>query len=370
MRRGVFYAVTASAAVATAIAGLTASCTTFSGIELPPKRSEAGAPARPSEVEASLPPEDDGGPDGKVAVVPLAGYLSLADGARVCALAARCPELAPSVIESIAVPMDTLNFSSCVDWTAGALPQSHVGISLQAAQLGCAAKASTCVAAGACLSVEKLTLDDPRCPIKDAGRDVGALQRCDTNGTSVIRCNVPDILHCNSGYYAPGSTCLQASDGRSFCATDKNCVSTSCIGNVLEYCGGGLHESINCAASGYTCGLDTTVDGGYTDCLTGDRIKACPQAGTDCDGTVVAVCDGFNRSEFDCKALGGTCSKIGATARCTRPNDECTPFDANVNGCSGATITLCVGGKRTDFDCATVGMSCLPGNAQQSGRCG
>ncbi len=310
---------------------------------------------------------DDAGADGPQPTFQV-GYLSLIDGARLCALASRCPQLSPSINASIAVPLDTLNFSSCLDWASGPLPSTHVGIALQAAELACAAQATTCEKAGACLSQEKLALDDPRCPVKDAGNNPGSLETCDPNG-DVIRCDVPDILHCSSGFYAPQSKCMQGDDGRSWCALDRNCVSASCIGNLLDYCANSLHESVNCAAVGFTCGLDSTP-GGYTDCLTGDRVKECTQTGTACDGTVIAVCDGFHRSEFDCQALGGTCSKTGSNAHCARPNDECTPFDTTVNTCAGSTISLCVGGKKASLDCAATGLQCLPGSGAQSGRCG
>jgi hypothetical protein len=111
-------------------------------------------------------------------------------------------------------------------------------------------------------------------------------------------------------------------------------------------------------------------DSGATDCLAGDSIKPCNSAGADCRGDIVAVCDGTDESEFDCAAFQGTCSKQQGAARCVRSGDSCSPFDQNINVCTGASIAVCVGGQASNLDCSQIGMSCKPGVGAQSGHCG
>ena len=84
----------------------------------------------------------------------------------------------------------------------------------------------------------------------------------------------------------------------------------------------------------------------------------------------MAVCDGFDRGEFDCATLGGTCSKTAGTARCARPGDACGPDDQAINVCTGTKLSLCVGGKTVTYDCAKDGLGCIAGTTAQSGRCG
>jgi hypothetical protein len=99
-------------------------------------------------------------------------------------------------------------------------------------------------------------------------------------------------------------------------------------------------------------------------------LKPCTAQGTDCAGDIVTVCDGFNLSEYNCAALGGTCSKTGGSARCKRPADGCTPFDPGLNKCTGTQISLCIGGKPATFDCASVSKQCVAGAGAQSSHCG
>jgi hypothetical protein len=85
---------------------------------------------------------------------------------------------------------------------------------------------------------------------------------------------------------------------------------------------------------------------------------------------MVEVCDGYDDSEFDCAALGGTCSAKGGSALCVRSDDVCSPFDSDVNVCAGTTVALCVGGRKQALDCASLGMTCIAGAGAESGHCG
>jgi hypothetical protein len=289
--------------------------------------------------------------------------------ARVCSAVFRCPQLAPSVLYALAVPLDRLNYSLCMDWLAGPIPDNRVGRASQAETLECVAKASTCAAAGACLSQEIIAADDPRCA--DAGGP-DASDRCDPtdDNNSVIRCRFLDVLHCQTTKYGPGSTCLPGAAGRFWCGVDRKCpAQDSCIGSLLDYCGtSGVHASLNCSSAGYTCGFNE--DAGYFDCLTGDRFRGCTGAGSTCSGNTVLVCDTYQYSEYDCANMGAICQKSSAqAARCVRDTDTCSPLDTNLNTCDGSKISLCVGGSRVSFDCASVEKGCVGAKGSQSGHC-
>jgi len=340
-------------------AGIVAACTTFDGVGLPPPVPDASTDVVTVDVHA----EDTTPP------VP-AGYLQISEAARLCSLAFQCdPYLSSSALTAMAVPVDPVNYSLCMHWMAGPIPPDRVGIAVQAQTLQCIAAATTCAAAGSCISLENVAPSDPRCA--GAGPDAG--DHCGDDGGTVFRCGQRYLLHCGSAYYAPGSVCMADVDGTHWCALGNNCsTQNSCIGTINDYCGNGsvLEFGINCAYDGYTCGMAVNDDSGITSCYTGNMDLQCGSPGSTCAGTTLQVCDGSNLSNFDCAALGDTCSTQGGAAICVGTNDTCTPFDTSVNQCNGSSVSLCIGGHPVNFDCASIGKSCLPASGPTSGHCG
>ena len=361
MSRGVAQLVsTCAVAVLVAMggAGVIAACTTFDGLSASDDGGVDASSDRATVVGDAAP---------EAAALP--SYLSPSEAARACSLVFRCPLLASSVITSVAVPVDPTNYALCMDWLAGPLPPNRVGIPIQASIFQCIASATTCGAAAACVPIENFLPGDPRCA--DAGAGDAGKERCADDGGTVLRCAELYALHCGSGYYAPGSACMKGLDNSHWCALNPNCTTqSSCLGTVLDYCGAGskLHEGINCAASGYTCGINP--EAGAPDCLTDTTIKLCVAPGADCAGESVVVCDGYQESIFDCAAMGAACSKKSGPARCGRPSDTCSTFDSSVNACNGSTIALCLGGQPLSFDCASVSLSCKPAAGAKSAHCG
>jgi len=138
---------------------------------------------------------------------------------------------------------------------------------------------------------------------------------------------------------------------------------STCQTSFEDFCGiDMLHFSINCSTVGGLCGFD---DAGYSNCG-----PHCPAINTACTGTVVSVCDGQELNGYDCGRLGGTCDNMGNAIHCSLPTDTCSPADGDVNVCSGTSITLCVGGQKTSFDCASIQKMCVPGTAPQGPHCG
>lgn len=333
-----------------AAAVVAASCTVFDGLD--GRVTEAGADASDAQ-------------QGDAALLPgqQPGFLSLDDAVALCANEFACPNLPTSTEFSTDLPVDSNRFSSCVDWASGPLPKDRNGVSVTAAVLRCIAKASDCDAAGACTWDDVLSAGDPRCKNKDAGK----LGTCGDDGGSLYFCGVsPAIVHCGNSYFAAGSSCLYDDAGSPWC-NRLPCAGQQCNGDMLDYCGtDGLQYSENCALGGFACGFDTTE--GYDDCLTNGVATKCSSLAVSCVGTTVTICDGLYVSNYDCASYGGSCDQT-AFPRCKRPNESCTPLDADVDVCSGDTIALCVGGEKTMFDCASVGKTCVAGVSGQSSHC-
>jgi hypothetical protein len=299
-------------------------------------------------------PAPDAGQDAAPMGNPPTNFLSLADGADVCSKVAACPELAASITLTGSVPIDPVNFSACMTWVAGPIPANRIGVAIQTNMLTCFAAADSCLTAGSCLAFEIMAPGDARCD------GMMPLERCSTDGLSVLYCDgFNQALNCANPVFAPGSTCLAGQNGALVCSFGPTC-------NVINTCNGPVHEfctfepqlpvGFDCAASGNTCGVDATSGG--ADCLTDGRLQLCSGTGSDCDGDRVTVCNGDVLSVYDCADMGGTCSKELGSPRCVRPSDTCTPFDPDVNVCTGSSIKLCVGGEKVDFDCASLGKTC------------
>jgi predicted small metal-binding protein len=294
-----------------------------------------------------------------------AGFLSLEDAARFCTNAIKCPYLGGSTVGSVDIPIDGLNYTSCINWLTGPLPPDRLGVAEARVALTCAARATTCQAAGACMWYELVDPNDTRCK----GYDGGANRQCAEDGGAVYACSGGVIFHCQDPYFPPGSTCIQGVDKVRWCALAKNCaIQTQCQGGYLEFCGANSNvlEGYSCTTEGMTCGFDTASS--TTDCLTNGVAKPCTTTGIACAGNLVSVCDGAYTTLFNCGALGGTCDGLGLP-RCKLPNETCTPQDPSVNKCNGNVISLCVAGQPTSLDCTKLGMKCAPAANGASPHC-
>ena len=325
-----------------------ASCTIFDGLDGQVIGADGG---------------DAGGGDANLLAGQQSGYLSLADGVAFCTNAFTCPNLPISVEFAVDVPVDPNRFSSCVSWVSGPLPKDRHGVSETSAMLQCSAHATSCLAADGCMWSEVIDPTDPRCN----GRDAGALGTCGDDGGTVYFCGQNhEAVHCANTYFAAGSSCMYDDAGAPWC-TRLPCASEQCLGDKLDYCGGdGLQYSQNCAIGGFTCGLDSTE--GFDDCLTNGVAKRCTSLAVSCVGTTATICDSLYESDFNCGAYGGSCDATNFP-RCAAPNETCTPFDSDVDVCTGDTIALCVGGAKTTFDCTSLGKHCVAGTSGQSSHC-
>lgn len=299
----------------------------------------------------------DAGPKGK-------GFLSLEEAARLCSKVQTCPTLGYSVGYSLLVPINTKSYSACIDVLTAPLPSTQVGVAQQAQSLSCAAKASSCPVAAACLPYEYVESNDPRCQ----GADGGANGNCAPDGKAVYDCFYKRVIHCDHPYFYPGSTCLADSNGVYQCAAAQTCSggATTCKGNIVTFCStGNVAYGTDCAFWGASCGKNQATGG--QDCVLNGITPTCATDSVQCVSNRVRTCFGKFFSEIDCVALGGTCAS-DPIPHCTLPSDKCQQTDAAVATCTGDSIQLCVAGKSQVFDCTSIGMKCLVG--LKGGYCG
>lgn len=284
------------------------------------------------------------------------GFLSLEDAAKLCGKVQTCRNLGYSIGYSLLIPVQTSNFSTCVDILSAPLPKSQLGVTQQAASLACAASAANCPTAAACLPYEFIDLDDPRC----GGLDGGANGDCSPDKKAVYACTSQLITHCDHPYFYPGSTCLVDSSGVHRCAASQTCTSTAgeCNGSIVTYCGSVSNFAYgeDCSYWGASCGTDQAS--GVQDCVLNGLTPFCNQDSVQCVGDRVRSCYGGFFSEIDCAALGGKCDP-DPVAHCSRAPNACKVTDPTVNVCDGDSISLCVGSKSLSFDCKSIGLSCV-----------
>jgi len=322
-----------------ALVVLGAGCTVFDGLSVPP----------PAEMHPS--------------------YLSIDRGAAACSLVFRCPTLGEAIARSIGVPASGASFSTCVDWISGRLPPDRFGIDVQASLLACVGDAPDCPAALACTFVEPLAPGDARC----AGI---AGDHC-PSAEMLLDCTNGIAERCISPHFGPGSECRLGLGSEGRCALAGCLPMTAgpprCTSGVYVHCdpASNLRVAKDCAAVGLRCAEG--AEGADAQCATADGIFPCDEPGTtQCapDGERVRVCDGAFASEFDCAALGEACLAEGKSARCGRTSESCSPLGPTADVCQGSVISLCVDGETRPFDCASLGLACVPGDGARSGHCG
>jgi len=296
-------------------------------------------------------------------------YLSLDQGARACSLVLRCPRLSEAIARSVGVPASAASFSTCLTWLAGPLPSNRFGIGAQQGLLACVSEAAGCEEALGCVFVEPLAADDARC--------VGAIgDVCGSDGM-LVDCASGLAGRCPSPHWGAGSECRLglASEGR--CALGGCLPEMSapprCTSGVYVRCDPATNLKVaqDCRTVGLTC--PEGAEGADAQCATEDGVFPCDEPGaTTCspDGTRARACDGSLASEFDCASMGASCVEDEAGARCAAAGEACSPRDSGIDACEGSVISLCVAGRRSTLDCASLGLGCVPPAGDRSGFCG
>jgi hypothetical protein len=303
------------------------------------------------------------------AKVPYPGYLGIDDAVRVCSLVRSCPYLSAAIARSIGVPASATGFSTCLSWLAGPLPDTRFGLEAQATMLECIARADGCTAALTCAYVQPIGNDDPQCS--------GVVGDQCIAGGMLLDCTTEIAELCRTSYYGAGSECELGLGGEGRCALSACSQDSSppprCTSGVYVRCdpATNLRVAKDCNTVGLTC--PEGAEGADAQCATDDGVFPCDEPGNAVcapDGLRVRVCDGALASEFDCAAMDGHCSVEAAGGRCVRATDTCTPASTGIDTCAGEVISLCIGGARITFDCASLGLLCIPPSEEDGGHCG
>jgi hypothetical protein len=344
------------------LAGLLGACTTF---DFPAPSGVTGQDAGASDATATADASAEARPDAGITT-----FLDLQSAAQLCARTFQCPGLAQAIEASLVIPIATpptpLNFSGCMDWLAGPVDPARLGLSEQQGILHAIAASSSCATAYASTPAQPVDTD-AKCLLDSCSGS--ALQTCTHAGSFLLTCDAP-LFDQPGACVVPGAAQAALCVTRGACQPGGSCSSSTTY--VDCYKDGASFTAFDCTLSGRQCVS-------APDCVAPGRPTApCPERGTDdrCDDAWVLHCAGgfLAQTEFDCSATHRTCSQASGAARCVGTGDACTPFDTNgdVNACGdgGSTISLCIGGQKTSFDCSKIGLSCVPGSPTQTAHCG
>ena len=354
-------------------------CTTFYGLEPDATSSSSSSSSGGLQTDRAL--------------------LPLADAAHLCSLVSRCSTVGPSIVESIGLPVvetgsdrDVRNFSTCVDWftfplgpAAGAdldsAPRKGFIVAKTLAE-GMSA-GTTCEAAAKAAFRERIAPDDARCADPDT-------VVCSDELDSALSCKSNLEEHCNSKLYPPNTACaLNAVKTTALCASgicassESQCEDNPGEDHDLFYLcllAGQKVLGVNCLAFGLVCDSQSSMpkDRG---CFGQDGVAWCDSYGgtsklgdQSCSAGLnrVRTCSGVASAEIDCSVLGEKCASDdgGSSYHCTRPTASCSPSDSTINVCTGSSITLCLDGSESSFDCAQIGLGCVPASGSISAHCG
>lgn len=233
--------------------------------------------------------------------------------------------------------------------------------------IACLSGKTTCGEYKACIDASESLVK--ACEGRD-GKDVcvgNTLVECTTDAT-----RKPAAVDCAKVGLVCGQTDSGASCGHSSC--DPKAYVSSCDGSRTVTCSSsGVVQKRDCQTSATTSctaspdgtssvcassmgGTCAMVDGGAICQGTGDACDSATAKGT-CEGTSLVGCRAGKKSSFDCASLGGVCvSGIAPdnVAKCMF-GDECKESEPET--CADGKASYCLGGKKATLDCKAMGFS-------------
>lgn len=132
-----------------------------------------------------------------------------------------------------------------------------------------------------------------------------------------------------------------------------------CDGNRQVVCDAGLslQRSLDCGDvyPGGTCGVVTVGGSATTACVRSG--PACQQAGSQCDGNTIVVCETRSNVELriDCGSIlpGSRCTIERGEAVCSPAGNACSADQAD--RCNGDQLESCINGQFRGVDCQSLG---------------
>jgi hypothetical protein len=305
------------------------------------------------------------GPAGPAFTAP--GFLTVEEAAVMCARLVNCPGLGLTITQDLRIPLNASGYSYCVTQLATSFEPNRIGKDLVSATLRkiIGLGDSSCQLVFDELEDQPLPAGDALCAGADAMNPPGG--HC-LDATTVLKCDsqggTGTLSHCGKPNGGPDEKCL-AIDGGAICSPGGLCPVASCVGSTLKgyvetadktrYC-----SEVDCGAIGLGCVADAFDNLGCAN--DAKAVGAANKAGGFCEGTVYLARAFLYEGRIDCAELGARCISRGELALCAFEQAECSPFDPSIDSCKAGTDTveLCVGGRRTEFDCGSIGKRCLP----------
>lgn len=345
-RRALVALVALAAGVATAVA-----CTAFDDVPAPGARGSSDDASTEGATDAAA-------LDARFAP----GLLSLGEAAQLCSIIARCDDLGAAITAALRIPVYEPSYSLCLTELSTSFEPKRPGKDATRQYLKEITAAPSCEAARAMLALEAVPAGDPRCTYDGGGPRAECL-----DPLTAITCEGPGlrgrIRHCGKPNHTAGETCVTF-DGGVDCALAQGCADPACIGPILSTCRPSdkqrlFRTSTDCNMLGMQCFVGPDGNIGCSTDEVATRARSDGFLGAECDGTKRITASEFYFGETDCAALGGTCISGAVSATCAFPDDECSPFAATADTCAGTVFRGCVAGKKTSFDCASIGKSCV-----------
>ena len=252
-----------------------------------------------------------------------------------------------------AVPLR--NISTCVTYnTQQALPGER-----------CTLKAKTCAEYQACehLGIAQDDLCGPtqttRCEgnlaVNCGNYPTSQFFDCDALGGTCATYDYQGTTYADCKLDIAPDSCAGMSDDTKFL-----CHSAAGEDDLRYYCWQNEAYGSSCSSVAH-CDIDTATSNAT--CFY--NLPACSKVGATCEGDVDNVCSDSSLFQYDCGAMGLSCSVTGRSDYCLAPG--CKPADVDTNcteSCSadGKRLTLCYGGAPYTVSCADYGFStCVTG---------
>jgi hypothetical protein len=343
------------ALVVAALLVLAGSCTAFDNV--PPPFAKTPGDGGVDSGDAS-----DAGP-----AFTAPGFLSLTEAAKLCSRLIACNGLGLSLTQDFRIPLNGAGYSYCVTQLATTFEPNRLGAGLVSTTLRKIVDLgdSSCQLSFNELEDQELPSGDALCAGPDAVTppnghciDAKTMLWCESRG------GVGTLTHCGKPSGGPTESCVTI-DGGALCSPGGLCPAATCEGNTLKgyletadgtrYC-----REVDCSAIGLRCVVDAFDNVG---CASSDKATGTANnAGGFCEGDVYLARAYLYEGRIDCSALGARCISRRMLALCAFENAECSPFDPSVDRCKAGSdvVELCVGGRRTELDCASIGKRCLP----------
>ncbi len=186
------------------------------------------------------------------------------------------------------------------------------------------------------------------------------LDRCE--GSILYQCSRASSLTFAFDCANVGMSCFVGTDGRARCGLGRcrqgEFLST-CKGNIIVFCDGGVITIADCAAAGLFC---VEEEGEPAKCAGGGEPCDEAEVGRSCDGELLSGCLGGRMGQVHCSEVvaGWICGPANGTMGCVPPGNECQAYPllgSDINeSCRDGCVVTCFDGYIAEICCDDYGL--------------